>query len=183
MMKEIIDKSMILMQKNFQKFVDDVEKIRAGRVNSKMVSSIKIFYSGNEVLLSYISTVNVYDHNSVVVTPFDKFLLKEIDKEIRNNGLNSTIIRDSIKVTFPILSLEARQKLIKYVSSLSESNKVIIRNIRRDFKNSLQNLVKNKTITADEEKLSLKSIQKITDKFIDDIDIVVKNKEKEILND
>lgn len=183
MMKELIDKSMIIMQKNFQKFFDDVEKVRVGRINSKFVSSIRIFYSGNEVLLSYISTVNVYDNNSVIVTPFDKFLLKEIDKEIRNNGFNSVIIRDGIKVTFPILSLEARQKLIKYIFSLSESNKVIIRNIRRDFKNSLQNLVKNKTITPDEEKLSLKSIQKITDKFIDDIDVIVKKKEKEILND
>ncbi|HFL8794895.1 MAG TPA: ribosome-recycling factor [Candidatus Azosocius sp. HAIN] len=181
MLKEVIDKTVILMQKSLNVLSDNLDKIRVGRASSQILSSIKISYCDNEVLLGHISTINVVDNNLIIVTPFDKSLLLEIDKAIRNKNLNSIIFRDNIKVNFPPLSVEGRQKLIKHIINESELTKISIRNIRRDSNNILQNYLKNKFITVDEEKSSLKSIQNITDKFIIDVDNIIKYKKKELL--
>ncbi|QQG46684.1 MAG: ribosome recycling factor [Candidatus Azosocius agrarius] len=184
MIKDIIDKTVTLMQKKVDMFLIDLDKMRIGRANPKLISSIKIIHCNNETLLEYIATINSIDNNVVIVTPFDKNMLLEIDKVIRGKNLNlsSVVSRDSIKIIFPPLSLEGRQKLIKFIAEESEANKISIRNIRRDAKNNLQILFKNKSITLDEEKAAMKMIQKMTDKFIDDITNIVKNKNKELLN-
>lgn len=176
------DEVINLMQKHLSNFSEAMDKIRTGRINTKIISSIKICHSGKDLLLEHISTINVINFNTVIVTPYDKNLLNEIDKEIRNKGLNTIIARDSIKVIFSCLSLDDKKKLIKYIFSEAELFKIAIRNVRKDKKNDLSLMLKNKTITLDEEKSIMKLIQKSTDKFIDDIDKIVKNKEKEILD-
>ena len=157
--------------------------MRVGRANPQILSSLKIMYCKNETLLGHISIINVIDNNVLIISPFDKSMLLEIDKAIRHKNLNlsSVIVRDGIKVTFLPLSLEDRKKLIKHMMSESEVSKISIRNIRRDIKNDLQVYLKNKNITFDEEKKAMKEVQRMTDKFILDVDNLVKNKEKELL--
>lgn len=158
-------------------------KIRTGRVNIKLFESIFVECYGKSTKLNNLASIIILNNNSIKINPWDKSNISHIEKSIisANLGITPSIINNSIKINFPAMNEERRKELIKYVKKISENNKIIIRNIRRDKNQILKNLLKNKDISKDQEKIAQDKIQKITNRFILEVDTCLKEKEIELM--
>jgi ribosome recycling factor len=162
---------------------NNFDKIRTGRVNLKLFESIIVNCYEKSLSLNQLSTIIILNNNSVKITPWDKNNIQDINKAILNSnmGVNPTIDEGSLKINFPPMNTERRNELIKQTTKLTEDSKISIRNIRRDKNNIVKQLLKNKEITKDEEKFTQEKIQKITNKFILEVDECFKAKEVELM--
>ena len=171
------------MQKSLDSFKSDLAKIRTGRAHTGLLDHILIDYYGSMVPINQVAGVNLGDAKTINVQPYEKSMVAIVEKAIRDSdlGLNPATSGDLIRVPMPTLTEERRKDLIKVVRTEAESAKVAIRNIRRDANDSLKKSLKEKEISEDDERRSQDDVQKITDKFIAEIDKLLQLKESELL--
>lgn len=171
------------MQKTIASFKSDLTKIRTGRAHTSLLDSITVEYYGSEVPLSQVANVTVQDARTLGVSPWEKQMVQPIEKAIMSSdlGLNPATSGTLIRVPLPPLTEERRRDLTKVVRGEGESARVAIRNIRRDVLGDIKTLQKEKEITEDEERKAQEQIQKITDKYVAEVEDILKEKEKELM--
>lgn len=180
---EIISQAKHKMGQTVEKTREDFVKIRTGRASTGLLDQIMVDYYGCPTPLNQVAQVGVGDARTLTVQPWEKNMVSVCEKAIRDSdlGLNPATNGDTIRIPLPPLTEERRRELVKHVKGLGEDSKVAIRNIRRDANTHVERLCKDKEISEDEQRRAEGEIQKITDKFIADIDGVVADKEKEIM--
>ncbi len=183
MTSEIKRNSETKMQKSFESYKFSLSKIRTGRAHAGILDHVQVDYYGSMMQLSQIATITVTDARTITVQPWESKQAGAVEKAIRDSdlGLNPAVNGSVIRVPMPALTEERRKELIKVVKSDGEDAKVAVRNIRRDANNELKAKLKEKLITEDDEKRGQDDVQKMTDKFIADIDKATAEKEKELL--
>ncbi|MGL5435282.1 MAG: ribosome recycling factor [Lachnospiraceae bacterium] len=171
------------MNKSLDSLMGELATIRAGRANPHVLDRIKIDYYGTPTPIQQVGNISIPEARMIVIQPWEKNLLKEIEKALLTSdlGINPTNDGNVIRLVFPELTEERRKGLAKDVKKKGEGAKVAIRNIRRDANDAIKKMEKTNEISEDELKTSEDKIQKITDKMIEKIDGVVDNKTKEIM--
>ncbi len=171
------------MQKSIDSLKVSLAKIRTGRAHTGLLDHIHVDYYGSMVPLSNVANVNLADARTITVQPWEKKMVQVVEKAIRESdlGLNPATQGDLIRVPMPALTEERRKELTKVVRSEGEDAKVAVRNVRRDANEQLKKLVKDKLASEDDERRAQDDVQKLTDKFIADVDRMVAEKEKEIM--
>lgn len=171
------------MNKALEHFRVNLSKIRTGRAHSGILDTVSVDYYGTLVPITQVATITVSDARTILVQPWEAKMSAQIDKAIRDSdlGLNPISSSSTIRVPMPALTEERRKELIKVVKSEAEDAKVSMRNIRRDANSELKIKLKDKLITEDEDKRGQDEIQKITDKYIIEIDHITQDKEKELM--
>ncbi|MCI9365317.1 MAG: ribosome recycling factor [Clostridia bacterium] len=175
--EERMDKTISVLQENFS-------EIRAGRANPAILNKVKVDYYGVSTPISQVAGISVPEARLIVIQPWDMSILKEIEKAILASDIGITPNNDGkvIRLSFPELNEERRKELVKDIKKIAEESKVSIRSIRRDGIDEAKKLQKDGEMTEDDLKNAENQIQKITDKKIEEIDSVLANKEKEIMN-
>ncbi len=173
------------MTKSVAAFKMEMARIRTGRATPALLEGIKVEYYGNPVLINQIASVMAPEPRLLIVQPWDKSVIKEIEKAIRSSelGLNPQNDGNVIRIPIPPLSEERRHDLIKLVKKLAEEARIAIRNIRRDAMEKIKSLEKKKEISEDDKKKAEEKVQDITDKYIKEINDLLERKEKEILEE
>lgn len=182
-MKEVLDVSKEKMDKTMKVLASDFAAIRAGRANPAVLDRITVDYYGTATPIQQMAAISVSDARVLVIQPWDKSSLKAIEKAIQASDLGINPANDGsvIRLTFPQLTEERRKELSKNIKKLGEDAKVAIRAIRRDANDKIKTMKKNGELTEDDVKVFDKDIQKLTDKYIENIDGAVAVKEKEIM--
>ena len=172
------------MQKSVDALKADMAKIRTGRAHTGILDHIKVDYYGTPTLLSQLANISLIDARTIGVTPWEKKLTSAIEKAIRDSdlGLNPATQGETVRVPMPILTEERRKDLIKVVKAEGESARVAIRNQRRDANNASKDLLKAKTISEDQDRRSQDEIQKLTDRYIAEVDRLLAVKESELMS-
>ncbi|MGV0953487.1 MAG: ribosome recycling factor [Fluviibacter sp.] len=171
------------MLKSLESLKIDLGKIRTGRAHTGILDHVMVEYYGSMVSVNQVANINLIDSRTLGVQPFEKQMAGKIEKAIRDSdlGLNPAAQGEAIRVPMPALTEERRKELIKLVKAEGENAKVSVRNLRRDANNTLKESLKNKDISEDEERRSQDDVQKLTDRFVADIDKLLVEKEKELL--
>ena len=171
------------MQKSVDALKHDLTKLRTGRASTALVDNLKVNYYGSDVPLSQVASVAIADARTITITPWEKNMVGVVEKAIfaSDLGLTPNTAGQLIRINLPPLTEERRKELSKHVSHEGENAKVAIRNIRRDALHQVKELLKSKQITEDEERRAEDDVQKLTDKFVKDVDGVVKAKEDELM--
>lgn len=179
----IVKDSETKMQKSIEAFKNDMSKVRTGRAHPSILDHVRVDYYGTATPLSQVANVTVSDSRTLTVTPWEKKMTPAIEKAILTAGLglNPTTSGDVVRIPLPALTEERRKELSKVVRNEAESARVSIRNVRRDANNALKELLKKKEIAEDEERRLMDNIQKITDKYIVDVDHLLTAKETELM--
>jgi ribosome recycling factor len=172
------------MVKSLEALKSDLGKVRTGRAHAGILDHIQVDYYGSIVPLKQIANVTLSDARTITVQPWEKKLSLVIEKAIRDSdlGLNPISAGEVIRVPMPPLTEERRKELTKVVKSEGEHAKVAIRNIRRDANSALKDALKAKTIPEDDEKRAQDDIQKLTDRYIAEMDKAVVEKEKDLMS-
>jgi ribosome recycling factor len=183
MPKQIISNIKDKMTKAIQAFSRELASIRAGRANASLLDRITVDYYGAPTPVNQVAGISVPEARLLVIQPYDKTILGDIEKAILKSdlGLNPTSDGNIIRIAIPALTEERRKELVKVVKKEAEEAKVAIRNIRRDGNEELKKLEKTGDITEDDLRGYSDDIQKVTDEYISKVDSVTKEKEKEIL--
>ena len=183
MLNEIFDNCSNKMQGSVEHMHRDFKTLRTGKVLVSVLDNVKIDYYGTPTPLDQVGSVTATDATTIVVNPWEKNLLPDVESAIAaaNIGVNPNNDGDVIKLFFPPMTVEQRQESVKQMKVMGENAKVSIRNDRRDANDKVKKLEKEKEITTDESKAAQDNIQKITDKFIGTVDATLKEKEAEIL--
>jgi ribosome recycling factor len=171
------------MAKSVDSLKHELAKIRTGRAHASLLDHITVDYYGSEVPISQAANITVEDARTLTVTPWDKSMVKVIEKAILNSdlGLNPATAGNVMRVPMPPLTEERRRDLVRVVRHEAENARVAVRNIRRDANNDLKSLLKEKEISEDEERRAQEEIQKLTDKFIEGVDELLQEKEAELM--
>jgi ribosome recycling factor len=171
------------MQKSLEALKNDLAKVRTGRAHAGLLDHVSVDYYGSPMPINQVARVTLLDARTIGVTPFEKKLVGAIEKAIRDSdlGLNPATQGELIRVPMPALTEERRRELIKVVKHEGESAKVAIRNLRRDANNHLKDELKNKTVSEDQERRAQDEVQKLTDRFIAEVDKLLAEKEKDLL--
>jgi ribosome recycling factor len=171
------------MTKSIETLRADLAKVRTGRAHTGILDHIMVDYYGAPTPLTGVANVTLIDARTIGVQPWEKKMLNVIEKAIRDSdlGLNPSSFGEMIRVPTPALTEERRKEMVKLVKGEAEDAKIAVRNIRRDANEQLKKMVKDKTASEDDERRSQDEIQKLTDKFVADIDKMVVEKEKEIM--
>jgi ribosome recycling factor len=172
------------MKKSIKALHEDFNTLRTGRASPALFDKIRVEYYGQKTPLSQVATVSVPEARLVVIQPWDKALLTEIEKAIQMSELSVNPNNDGkvIRINIPPLTEERRKDLVKHAKSMAEQCRVAVRNIRRDANEDAKKALKNSQISEDEEKKIADDIQKLTDKFIGEINKELEAKEKEIMD-
>ena len=171
------------MQKSIEALKADLAKVRTGRAHPGILDHIQVDYYGNPTMLTQVANVTLIDARTIGVQPWEKKMVAVVEKAIRESdlGLNPSTQGDMIRVPTPALTEERRKEMVKLAKNEAEDAKVAIRNIRRDANEALKKILKDKACSEDDERRAQDEIQKLTDKFVSDVDKLVAEKEKEIL--
>lgn len=171
------------MQQSIESFKHTLTKIRTGRANPAILDTVQVDYYGSLLPISQVANLSLLDARTIGIAPWEKGMGSKIEKAIRESdlGLNPASQGDLIRVPIPPMTEERRKELSKLVKSEGESSKIAVRNLRRDANEGLKKLLKDKQISEDEERRTQEEIQKMTDRFIADIDKLVHIKEQEIM--
>lgn len=171
------------LEKSFNSLKNELQTIRAGRANPKILDKVLVEYYGTKTPLNQLSNFSVPEARVLVIQPFDKSALKDIIKGINEAdiGINPTLDGDVIRLIFPELNEERRKELSKDVKKLGEDIKVSMRNIRRDANDFIKKLEKNSEATEDDAKMFEKDVQKMLDDYIKNVDEAIENKTSEIM--
>ncbi|MDO9419588.1 MAG: ribosome recycling factor [Herminiimonas sp.] len=171
------------MQKSIETLRADLAKVRTGRAHTGILDHVMVEYYGNPTNLTQVANVTLVDARTIGVQPFEKKMVAVVEKAIRDAdlGLNPSTQGEMIRVPTPPLTEERRKEMVKLVKSEAEDAKIAIRNIRRDANETLKKLLKEKACSEDDERRAQDEIQKLTDKFVLEVDRMVVEKEKEVL--
>ena len=183
MLDDIKRDARIRMGKSLDSLRTELAKIRTGRAHPSLLEHVQVDYYGSDVPVNQAANVVVEDARTLAVTPFDKSMTATIEKAIMSSdlGLNPTTAGTVIRIPLPPLTEERRRDLGRVVHQEGENAKIAIRNIRRDANHSLKELLKEKEISEDDERRGEGEIQQITDKHVSDVDAIVAEKEKELM--
>ena len=184
MPKTVIAQCEEKMLKTIESLKKDFSNIRTGKANPAILNSVMVSYYGVPTPVSQVGSVSVPDPQSIVVKPWDKSILKDIEKAIQqaNLGLNPSNDGEVVRIPIPPLNEQTRKDLAKQAKKVAEDNKVAVRNVRRDGMEQLKKLEKDGLITEDELKRYNDQVQKLTDKYIANIDTLSKEKEQDIMS-
>ena len=171
------------MGKSVASLQNDLTKLRTGRAHTSLLDHITVEYYGSEVPLSQVANVSVLDSRTLSVSPWEKPMVQAIEKAIMNSnmGLNPATTGELIRIPLPPLTEERRKDMIKVVRAEGEGAKVAIRNIRRDVLSDIKSLLKDKEITEDDDRQAHDDVQKITDKYVKQVDDALAVKEKDLM--
>lgn len=171
------------MQKSLESLRVDLGKIRTGRAHTGLLDHVMVEYYGSMVAINQVANINLGDARTINVQPYEKSMVGKVEKAIRDSdlGLNPATSGDAIRVPMPMLTEERRKELAKVVRTEGENAKVAVRNVRRDANESLKRLVKDKEISEDDERRAQDEVQKLTDKYVADIDKMLQAKEAEVM--
>lgn len=183
MINEIKQDSEKRMQKTIEALRNDMSKVRTGRASAGFLDHVQVDYYGTLTPLNQIANITTSDARTLMVTPWEKNMVAAVEKAILTSdlGLNPATSGSAIRVPMPPLTEERRKELIKVVRGEGEQGKVSIRNIRRDANSQLKDLVKDKSISEDDERRATEVIQKLTDKYIQEVDVLLAAKEKDLM--
>ena len=171
------------MIKSVHSAIDNFKKIRTGRAHPSILDSIKVSYYGSLVPLSQVANITVEDARTLSINPWESPMIPEIEKAIMKSdlGLNPSSAGTTIRVPLPALTEETRKVYIRQARSEAENARVAIRNIRRDANGTLKDLLKDKDITEDDQRRGEDMVQKLTDKYIADVDAHLQTKETDLM--
>ena len=171
------------MHKSIETLKADLAKVRTGRAHVGILDHIQVDYYGNSTQINQVANVTLIDARTIGVQPWEKKMVAVIEKAIRESdlGLNPSTQGDTIRVPTPPLTEERRKEMVKLVKGEGEDAKIAIRNIRRDANEGLKKLLKDKACSEDDERRAQEDVQKLTDKFVAEVDKLVAEKEKEVL--
>ena len=183
-MSEIIQDTKSRMKKSIENLSRELANISAGRANSNLLNGVNVDYYGAPTPVQQLASINVPEARLLVISPYDKTSVADIEKAIiaANLGVNPTSDGEVIRNTVPALTEERRKELVKNVKKIGEDSKVSIRNIRRDINDQLKKDEKNGDITEDDLRSQTEDVQKVTDNSIKEIDNLVDEKEKDIMS-
>lgn len=171
------------MNKSVDTLKQELTRLRTGRATTALLDHLRVDYYGNEVPISQVANVSLGDSRTIVVQPWEKKMVNAVERAIMSSdlGLNPNTAGQIIRIVLPPLTEQRRKELAKVVSHEGENAKVAIRNVRRDANHQCKELLKAKSITEDEDRRAEEDIQKLTDRFVKEVDGVVKHKEEELL--
>ncbi|MHB1291805.1 MAG: ribosome recycling factor [Sulfuricella sp.] len=171
------------MQKSLEALKVDLGKVRTGRAHTGILDHVMVDYYGSPVPISSVANINLIDARNIGVTPWEKKMVGAVERAIRDSGLglNPSSQGDLIRVPTPALTEERRRELIKVVKNEAENAKVAVRNVRRDANATLKELLKDKAISEDDERRSQEEIQKLTDRYIAEVDKTLQAKETDLM--
>ncbi|WP_297611771.1 ribosome recycling factor [uncultured Sutterella sp.] len=181
--QEVIQQTEHKMGVTVEKLREDFTRIRTGRASTGLLDKIKVDYYGCPTPINQVAQVGVGDAHTLTVQPWEKNMVKVVEKAIRDSdlGLNPATSGDVIRVPLPPLTEERRRELSKIVKGFGEDAKVAVRNLRRDANGQIERLEKDKEISEDDQRRFETDIQKLTDRYVAEIDKVITEKEKEIM--
>ena len=184
MIDDIISEAAKRMTKSLGALDDSFKRIRTGRAHPSILDSVTVSYYGSETPLNQLANVTVEEGRSLLVSPWEKNLIGDVEKAIMksNLGLNPSNNGDTIRVPMPPLTEETRREYTKQAKQEAENARVAIRNIRRDANSDLKDLEKEKEISEDEQRRAEDRVQKLTDKYIAEVEAVLKVKEQDLLS-
>ena len=182
--KTILNEATDRMQRALDHLVEELLNIRAGKASVNVLNGVFVDYYGSQTPVSGVASVTVPDAKTVLIQPWDKNMIRPIEKAIidSNIGLTPSNNGETIRLTIPPLTEERRKTLAKQIPKMGEDARVSIRNIRRDANDEIKKQKKDGLLTEDEQKAGEKSVQDITDRFIKQIDDITSKKEKEIMH-
>ncbi|MGI6412266.1 MAG: ribosome recycling factor [Syntrophomonadaceae bacterium] len=183
MIKDVLNDAETRMKKTVEYLAKDLAALRAGRANPAMVEKIMVDYYGSATPISQLANITVPEARLLVIQPWDKSIIPDIEKSILKSdlGINPSNDGNVIRLVIPQLTEERRRDLVKVVKKRAEEAKVAVRNIRREANEMIKASEKEKLIAEDESKKGIDDIQRITDKFIKELDTILQAKEKEIM--
>jgi ribosome recycling factor len=183
MIDDINQDAEVRMGKSIESLKSELTKLRTGRAHTSLLDHITVDYYGVETPLSQVATISVAEARMLTVTPWEKNMVQAIEKAIITSdlGLNPATSGTVIRVPLPPLTEERRKDMIKVVRHEGENAKIAIRNIRRDANGDFKDLLKEKEITEDEERQAEDAIQKLTDKYVAEVDKLLEAKEKDLM--
>jgi len=183
MLNEIKQDAEQRMQKSIESLEAHFAKIRTGRAHPSILDAVKVEYYGSEVPISQVANINVEDARTLTVQPWEQPMLQKVEKAIMQSdlGVNPSTNGNLIRVPMPMLTEERRKEFTKLARQEAENARVAIRNIRRDANGDVKALLKEKEITEDEARRAEDEIQKITDKFVAQVEALLAEKEKALL--
>lgn len=171
------------MQKSLEALKADLGKVRTGRAHAGLLDHIQVDYYGTPTPLNQVAAVSVMDARTLSVQPWEKKMLPVIEKAIRDSdlGLNPSTMGEAVRVPMPPLTEERRKELIKVVRHEAENARVAVRNVRRDAIHQLKEMLKAKQVSEDEERRAQEEIQKLTDRYVAEVDKALAAKEKDLM--
>ena len=183
MISDIMKSAESRMQKSIESLKNELTKIRTGRAHPSLLDHVSVDYYGSMMALSQVANIAIEDARTLSITPWEKPMVAVIEKAILKSdlGLNPAVAGTVIRVPVPTLTEERRRDLVKVVKNEAEGARVAIRNIRRDANGELKALEKDKTISEDEERRAEDNVQKLTDKYIKEVEAVFEKKEKDLM--
>jgi ribosome recycling factor len=182
MVEEIKKSTEVKMKKSLSLLAHELSKLRTGRASPALLEGIKVEYYGSQLPLNQVATISIPEPKLIIIQPWDKTALPNIEKAIFKSAVGLTPNNDGnvIRLAVPPLTTERREELIKLTLRMAEETKVAIRNIRRESNNEIKKLEKEKTISEDASFKAQEDIQRTTDNFVTQVDDVQKDKETEI---
>lgn len=183
MIEEFKKDAEVRMSKSVESLKTELTKLRTGRAHTSLLEHITVDYYGSEVPINQVANLSVADARTLTVTPWEKPMVSVVEKAIMNSGmgLNPASAGEVIRVPLPPLTEERRKDMIRVVRHEGEGARVAIRNIRRDVLGDIKTLLKEKEITEDDERRAQDDVQKITDKYIAQVDKLLEDKEKDLM--
>jgi len=171
------------MKKSIQALQDELKTMRGNRASQSLFEKIRVDYYGQKVPLSQVATISIPEARSVIIQPWDRAVLTEIEKAIQKSELSVNPSNDGkvIRIAMPPLTEDRRKELVKLTKNIAEQSRVAVRNARRDANEEVKKSQKSSELSEDEAKKSTDEIQKLTDRYIKEIDTLLETKEKEIL--
>jgi ribosome recycling factor len=182
--KDVVNQARTRMQKVAADLNHSMSTVRTGRATIGLLDAVRVDYYGTPTPLSQVGTLHVPEPAMITIQPWDASLIGPIEKAIRSSDLGFNPMNDGklIRIPVPALNQERRKELVKHLHNVTEDHRVALRNVRRDANEAVKKLLKDKTISEDEERRALDEIQKMTDAEMKRIDEASKGKEKEILD-
>lgn len=183
MTQNIIAHTKSHMEKSLESLRKDFSTLRSGKVSVSVLDNIRINYYDTPTPLNQVGSVIAQDASTIIITPWEKSLLKDIEKAIQeaNIGVNPNSDSECVKLFFPPMTQEQRKDIAKETKAMGEKAKIAVRNIRQDGNNHIKKLEKDKQITEDVSKKAQDDVQKLTDEFVKKVDEMVKHKEEEVM--
>jgi ribosome recycling factor len=183
MLNEIVKDAEARMAKSTESLVEHFKRIRTGRAHPSILDSLTISYYGSDVPITQVANVSVEDSRTLAINPWEKQMVTVIEKAIMKSdlGLNPSTNGDTIRLPMPALTEETRKGYIRQARQEAENGRVAIRNVRRDANGTIKDLLKDKDITEDDSRRAEDQVQKLTDKYVAEVDRLLEQKETDLM--
>lgn len=183
MLNEIVKDAEVRMAKSTESLVEHFKRIRTGRAHPSILDSLTVSYYGSDVPVTQVANVSVEDSRTLAINPWEKQMVTVIEKAIMKSdlGLNPSTNGDTIRLPMPALTEETRKGYIRQARQEAENGRVAIRNVRRDANGTIKDLLKDKEITEDDSRRAEDQVQKLTDKYVAEVDKLLEQKETDLM--